>query len=86
MEIPQVVGPHVNRFCDDRIFEHEVRTIFNDIRAIFDTPLYSWSTLLLPTLVQWPVPLSGTELNLGSLAFADQLSEDLSASNANSGM
>ncbi|OAX39856.1 hypothetical protein K503DRAFT_49717 [Rhizopogon vinicolor AM-OR11-026] len=37
----------------------------------------SWSTLLLPTLVQWPVTLTGTELNLGSVAFTNQLNDDL---------
>ncbi|KAG2144476.1 hypothetical protein DEU56DRAFT_205731 [Suillus clintonianus] len=37
----------------------------------------SWSTLLLPTLVQWPVAMSGTELDLGSAAFVNQLSVDL---------
>ncbi|OAX39860.1 hypothetical protein K503DRAFT_865091 [Rhizopogon vinicolor AM-OR11-026] len=37
----------------------------------------SWSTLLLPTLIQWPVELTGTELNLGSVAFTNQLNDDL---------
>ncbi|KAG0694014.1 hypothetical protein DFH29DRAFT_363251 [Suillus ampliporus] len=37
----------------------------------------SWSTLLLPPLLQWPVPIFGTELDLGSVAFANQLSADL---------
>ncbi|KAG0694012.1 hypothetical protein DFH29DRAFT_961944 [Suillus ampliporus] len=44
----------------------------------------SWSTLLLPTPVQWPVPMSGTELNLGSAAFANQLTVDLNTVQANS--
>ncbi|KAG2139934.1 hypothetical protein BD769DRAFT_172151 [Suillus cothurnatus] len=44
----------------------------------------SWSTLLLPTLVQWPVATSGTELDLGSVAFVNQLSTDLRATEANS--
>lgn len=37
----------------------------------------SWSTLLLPTLVEWPVGTFGTELDLGSAAFVNQLSTDL---------
>ncbi|KAG1724511.1 uncharacterized protein EDB91DRAFT_140795 [Suillus paluster] len=44
----------------------------------------SWSTLLLPTLVQWPVPMSGTELDLGSVVFANQLSSDLATNQSNS--
>ncbi|OAX39862.1 hypothetical protein K503DRAFT_799312 [Rhizopogon vinicolor AM-OR11-026] len=44
----------------------------------------SWSTLLLPTPVQWPVTLTGTELNLGSAAFTSQLSNDLVTYSANS--
>ncbi|KAG1787125.1 uncharacterized protein HD556DRAFT_1410779 [Suillus plorans] len=44
----------------------------------------SWSTLLLPTLVEWPVGTFGTELDLGSAAFVDQLSTDLTTPNANS--
>ncbi|OJA07711.1 hypothetical protein AZE42_05207 [Rhizopogon vesiculosus] len=43
----------------------------------------SWSTLLLPTLVQWPVALNGTELNVGSVAFTNQLNDDLNALTAN---
>ncbi|KAG1817209.1 uncharacterized protein BJ212DRAFT_1501085 [Suillus subaureus] len=43
----------------------------------------SWSTLLLPTLVQWPVTTFGTELDLGSVAFVNQLSTDLNAMEAN---
>ncbi|KAG2031826.1 hypothetical protein BDR03DRAFT_971727 [Suillus americanus] len=43
----------------------------------------SWSTLLLPTLVQWPVATFGTELDLGSVAFVNQLSTDLNAQEAN---
>jgi hypothetical protein len=53
---------------------------------IVDAGSYSWSTLLLPTLVQWPVATSGTELDLGSVAFVNQLSTDLRATEANSGM
>ncbi|KAG1837656.1 hypothetical protein DFJ58DRAFT_815425, partial [Suillus subalutaceus] len=43
----------------------------------------SWSTLLLPTLVQWPVSTFGTELDLGSAAFVNQLSTDINAVQAN---
>ncbi|KAG1817203.1 uncharacterized protein BJ212DRAFT_156982 [Suillus subaureus] len=43
----------------------------------------SWSTLLLPTLVQWPVTTFGTELDLGSAAFVNQLNTDINAVNAN---
>ncbi|KAG1839378.1 hypothetical protein C8R48DRAFT_782096 [Suillus tomentosus] len=43
----------------------------------------SWSTLLLPTLVEWPVVTFGTELDLGSAAFVNQLSTDLNVENAN---
>ncbi|KAG2095157.1 hypothetical protein BD769DRAFT_1584662 [Suillus cothurnatus] len=43
----------------------------------------SWSTLLLPTLVQWPVVTFGTELDLGSVAFVNQLSTDLVTPEAN---
>ncbi|KAG1787116.1 uncharacterized protein HD556DRAFT_1503726 [Suillus plorans] len=43
----------------------------------------SWSTLLLPTLVEWPVGTFGTELDLGSAAFVNQLSTDLTALNPN---
>ncbi|KAG1724509.1 uncharacterized protein EDB91DRAFT_1170737 [Suillus paluster] len=43
----------------------------------------SWSTLLLPTIVRWPVPMSGTELDLGSIAFANQLSVDLNTPQGN---
>ncbi|KAG2031825.1 hypothetical protein BDR03DRAFT_971722 [Suillus americanus] len=42
----------------------------------------SWSTFLLPTVVQWPVPMFGTELDLGSIAFVSQLSTDLNAQQA----
>ncbi|KAG0708734.1 hypothetical protein DFH29DRAFT_993613 [Suillus ampliporus] len=42
----------------------------------------SWSTLLLPSVLQWPVPMFGTELDLGSVAFANQLSADLHANHA----
>jgi hypothetical protein len=37
----------------------------------------SWNTLLLPTRIQWPVKMFGAELDLGSVAFANQLSMDL---------
>ncbi|KAG1776656.1 hypothetical protein EV702DRAFT_971252, partial [Suillus placidus] len=43
----------------------------------------SWSTLLLPTLVQWPVTTFGTELDLGSVAFVNQLSTDINTFQAN---
>ncbi|KAG1743039.1 hypothetical protein EDB19DRAFT_1699533 [Suillus lakei] len=43
----------------------------------------SWSTLLLPTLVQWPVATFGTELDLGSVAFVNQLNTDLNGYQAN---
>ncbi|KAG1840854.1 hypothetical protein F4604DRAFT_1939882 [Suillus subluteus] len=43
----------------------------------------SWSTLLLPTLVQWPVATFGTELDLGSVAFVNQLSTDLNTPEVN---
>ncbi|KAG2064794.1 hypothetical protein BDR04DRAFT_1234896 [Suillus decipiens] len=43
----------------------------------------SWSTLLLPTLIQWPVPVTGTELDLGSNAFQQRLSGDLNSSQLN---
>ncbi|KAG1837646.1 hypothetical protein DFJ58DRAFT_815360 [Suillus subalutaceus] len=42
----------------------------------------SWSTLLLPTLIQWPVRIFGTELDLGSAAFVNQLSTDINAEQA----
>ncbi|KAG2028808.1 hypothetical protein BDR03DRAFT_976296 [Suillus americanus] len=42
----------------------------------------SWGTLLLPTHVQWPVGMFGTELDLGSAAFINQLSTDLNTENA----
>jgi len=86
MEVPQVVGSHVGGLCDDPIFELEVCTMFNDIRTNTDTPLYSWSTLLLPILVEWPVPLSGTELNMGSIAFTTKLSDDINVFTTNNGM
>lgn len=60
--------------------------LLNDIRSILDALLYSWSTLLLPTLVQWPVTLFGTELNLGSMAFETMLNGDLPILSANGGM
>ncbi|KAG0708736.1 hypothetical protein DFH29DRAFT_1075158 [Suillus ampliporus] len=44
----------------------------------------SWSTLLLPPLLQWPVPMFGTELDLGSPAFINQLNVDLNAAQENS--
>lgn len=44
----------------------------------------SWSTLLLPTLVEWPVTTFGTELDLGSAAFVNQFSTDLNTAQANS--
>ncbi|KAG1787123.1 uncharacterized protein HD556DRAFT_1539245 [Suillus plorans] len=44
----------------------------------------SWSTFLLPTLVRWPVETFGTELDLESGAFVNQLSTDLKISEANS--
>ena len=53
---------------------------------MFETVLYSWSTLLLPTLVQLPVAMSGMELDLGSIAFANQLSVDLHVLQENIGM
>ncbi|KAG1877265.1 hypothetical protein F4604DRAFT_1924339 [Suillus subluteus] len=84
MEISQAVGPHVGRLCGDHISEHEVCTILNEPNEdIFDAGSYSWSTLLLPTLVQWPVTTFGTELDLGSVAFVNQLSTDLNAQEAN---
>ncbi|KAG1837621.1 hypothetical protein DFJ58DRAFT_862786 [Suillus subalutaceus] len=43
----------------------------------------SWDTLLLPTLVQWPVAIFGMELDLGSAAFVNQLGTDLNAQEAN---
>lgn len=85
MEVPQVVGSHVGGLRDGRISELEVCTVFNDTRTTTDTPLYSWSTLLLPIPVQWPVPLSGTELNMGSVAFATKLSDDLYFNSTTSG-
>ncbi|KAG1898657.1 uncharacterized protein F5891DRAFT_1237123, partial [Suillus fuscotomentosus] len=42
----------------------------------------SWNTFLLPTLVQWPVETFGTELDLGSVAFLNQLSRDLHTYNS----
>ncbi|KAG2065375.1 hypothetical protein BDR04DRAFT_1108633 [Suillus decipiens] len=44
----------------------------------------SWNTLLLPTLVQWPVGMLGTELDLGSVAFVTKLSTDLYTPEQNS--
>lgn len=43
----------------------------------------SWSTLLLPTPVQWPVTTFGTELDLGSATFVNQFSADLNTAQAN---
>ncbi|KAG2358982.1 hypothetical protein BDR07DRAFT_242398 [Suillus spraguei] len=43
----------------------------------------SWSTLLLPTVIQWPVPVTGTELDLGSNAFQQRLSGDFNSSQLN---
>ncbi|KAG1733797.1 hypothetical protein EDB19DRAFT_1190097 [Suillus lakei] len=37
-----------------------------------------WNTLLLPTLIEWPVTLSGTELDISSSTFNDVLSTLLS--------
>jgi len=87
MEISQVVSSHVRGLCGDHIFEHEVCTIVNEPSGyMFDAGSYSWSTLLLPTLVQWPVATFGTELDLGSVAFVNQLNADLNTWNANAGM
>lgn len=87
MEIPQAVGSHVGGLFGDHIFEHEVRTIFSESSGYkFDAGSYSWSTLLLPTLVEWPVTTFGTELDLGSAAFVNQFSTDLNTAQANSGM
>ncbi|KAG1842187.1 hypothetical protein DFJ58DRAFT_748255 [Suillus subalutaceus] len=36
----------------------------------------SWTTLLLPTLLSWPVPINGTDLDLGSSAFNLKLGND----------
>jgi len=50
------------------------------------TSLYSWNTLLLPTRIQWPVKMFGAELDLGSVAFANQLSMDLNLMQESAGM
>lgn len=39
----------------------------------------SWTTLLLPTLLWWPVTINGTDLDLGSSAFNAKLGSDLNA-------
>ncbi|KAG2065549.1 hypothetical protein BDR04DRAFT_1121778 [Suillus decipiens] len=85
MEISQAVGSHIGGLCDGRISTHEeVRTIVNEPSGdMFDASLYSWSTLLLPTLIHWPVPMTGTELDLGSAAFVNQLNTDLNTPLAN---
>ncbi|KAG1857803.1 hypothetical protein F4604DRAFT_2039256 [Suillus subluteus] len=36
----------------------------------------SWTTLLLPTVLLWPVPISGTDLDLASSAFDTKLGSD----------
>ncbi|KAG2065132.1 hypothetical protein BDR04DRAFT_188330 [Suillus decipiens] len=51
--------------------------------AVFTLLNSSWSTLLLPTLVQWSVGMYGTELDLGSVTFVTQLSTDLIGPQAN---
>ncbi|KAG2071076.1 hypothetical protein BDR04DRAFT_1099070 [Suillus decipiens] len=43
----------------------------------------SWTTLLLPTSISWPVGMYGTELDLGSTAFENQLRTDLNNMQAN---
>jgi hypothetical protein len=87
MEFSQAVGPHVGGLCGNHISKHKVRTFLNEPSGdMFDAGLYSWSTLLLPTLVQWPVVTFGTELDLGSVAFVNQLSTDLVTPEANTGM
>ncbi|KAG1898650.1 uncharacterized protein F5891DRAFT_1190741 [Suillus fuscotomentosus] len=48
-----------------------------------DADSYSWSTFLLPTLIERPVGIFGTELDLGSAAFVNQLSTDINDENAN---
>ncbi|KAG2147886.1 uncharacterized protein EDB93DRAFT_1250391 [Suillus bovinus] len=83
-EISQAVAPHVGGLCDGHISEHEVCAIPNELDGdMFDARLYSWSTLLLPTPVQWPVRTFGTEIDLGSAAFVSQLSADLTTLNPN---
>ncbi|KAG2110499.1 uncharacterized protein F5147DRAFT_126140 [Suillus discolor] len=78
MVISQAVGPHVGGLCDGHISKHEVCAVLNEPSGdMFDAGLYSWSTFLLPTLIQWPVEIFGTELDLGSAAFVNQLNRDL---------
>ncbi|KAG1817217.1 uncharacterized protein BJ212DRAFT_1351593 [Suillus subaureus] len=84
MEISQAIGPHAGGLCSGHISEYGVCTILNEpSRDMFDAGLCSWSTLLLPTLVQWPVATFGTELDFKSVAFVDQLSTDLNTPEAN---
>ncbi|KAG0694013.1 hypothetical protein DFH29DRAFT_363175 [Suillus ampliporus] len=52
------------------------------VYAVIELLNTSWSTLLLPSVLQWPVPMFGTELDLGSVAFANQLNADLLANGA----
>ncbi|KAG1887764.1 hypothetical protein F4604DRAFT_1718256, partial [Suillus subluteus] len=40
----------------------------------------SWTTLLLPTVLLWPVPINGMDLDLGSSAFDAKLGSDLAKS------
>ncbi|KAG1817207.1 uncharacterized protein BJ212DRAFT_1480436 [Suillus subaureus] len=80
---PHAVGLHVCGLSDVYISGFEVCTILNELNGdMFDAGLYSWSTFLLPTLVQWPVAMFGTELDLGSIAFVNLLNTDLNAPGA----
>ncbi|KAG2065140.1 hypothetical protein BDR04DRAFT_1234703 [Suillus decipiens] len=84
-KISRATGPHIGGLCGDHTSALEVCTILNELSGdVFDVGLYSWSTLLLPTPVRWPVGMVGTELDLGSAAFVSQLNTDLFKQNPNS--
>ncbi|KAG1887762.1 hypothetical protein F4604DRAFT_1614076, partial [Suillus subluteus] len=46
----------------------------------------SWTTLLLPTVLLWPVPISGTDLDLASSAFDTKLGSDSQKSGCKDGV
>ncbi|KAG1816002.1 uncharacterized protein BJ212DRAFT_1481065 [Suillus subaureus] len=58
-------------------WNHYKLSIFTLIFVCLVTLLNSsWTTLLLPTLLLWPVPISGTDLDLASSAFDVKLGDD----------
>ncbi|KAG2039838.1 hypothetical protein BDR03DRAFT_950512 [Suillus americanus] len=59
-------------------WDHYKLSSFTVIFVVLVTLLNSsWTTLLLPTPLLWPVPINGTDLDLGSSAFEAKLSSDL---------